>query len=106
MSKTLDTEEIASAAWEAETIINFNEAEGEGELYTASPRVFKMLERRGLTPCKVDTSNGHPWGWTFTLPKWAILIKPGQNMIRIGGTHRINSAASSAAPVATRSEAS
>jgi hypothetical protein len=90
---------MSGETWEAETTINFNEEEG--ELYTASPRVFKMLARRGLTPCKVDTMNGKPRGWFFTLPKWAIIVKPGKAAIRIGGTHRINSTASSAAIIAT-----
>ena len=102
MSKEpLDMEEIASAAWEAETIVNFNEEEAEAELYTASPGVFKMLARRGLAPCKVDIQGGKPRGWFFTLPKWAIIVKPGKAAIRIGGTHRINSIASSAPIIAT-----
>lgn len=92
---------MSDETWEAETTVNFNEAETEAELYTASPRVFKMLARRGLTPCKVDTMNGKPRGWFFTLPRWAIIVKPGKAAIRIGGAHRINSIASSVAIIAT-----
>jgi hypothetical protein len=99
-------QELASALWEQETIIGFNELEGEAELYTASKRVASLLERRGLTPSRVDRLSGKPCGWTFILPKWAAIIKPGRTAIRIGGSRKASSVAPGAAIGATRKKAS
>lgn len=71
--------------YEAETIINFNEAEEQAELYTASRRVAELLEKRGLKPYKVERMDGRATGWFFSLPKHAILVKPENRIIRIGG---------------------
>jgi len=89
--------EMSSARLEAETSINFNEEEDTMGFYTASPRVHGMLTRRGLKPVKVDTYRGKPTGWFFSFPKWAIIIKPGNTAIRIGGAPRINSTTSKTA---------
>lgn len=97
-------EDTRSKLYEQETSICFDELDGEAELYTASPRVFKLLANRGMTPYRVETMDGHTRGWFYSLPKWSVLIKPGQRMIRIGGAHRLNSTAPSVAPTATRSE--
>jgi hypothetical protein len=102
MAEKMD-EDTRSKLYEQETSLCFDELDGEAELYTASPRVFKLLIKRGLSPYRVENMDGKPRGWFFTLPKWSVLIKPGQRMIRIGGAHRINSVAPCVAPIATRS---
>ncbi|MGB9792119.1 MAG: hypothetical protein ACPLTR_06015 [Thermacetogeniaceae bacterium] len=71
--------------YEAETIINFNEAEDTAELYTAARRVAELLEKRGLKPYKVERTNGRATGWFFSLPKHAVLVKPSDRAIRLGG---------------------
>lgn len=91
-------EEIASVAWEQETIINFNEDEPEAQVYTASKRVANLLMRRGFKPCQVDKQDGKPCAWTFTQPKTAVLLKPANRIIRLGGSRKISSIASSVAP--------
>jgi hypothetical protein len=92
-----NNEEMASARREAETIARFDEEEDTMEVYTASPRVYGLLTRRGLEPTSVDTYRGKPTGWFFRFPKWAIIIKPGNTSIRIGGAPRINSTTSKTA---------
>jgi len=82
-------------AYEAETTINFNEEEGQAELYAASTRVYRLLAARGLEPYKVDHAKGEPCGWYYRLPKSAILIKPANRIIRIGGRRKVNAIASS-----------
>lgn len=72
-------------AYEAETIINFNEQEAQAELYTASRRVAELLEKRGIKPFKVEKINGKTTGWFFSLPKHSILVKPENRIIRLGG---------------------
>lgn len=76
-------------AYEAETIIIFNEEEEFAEFYTASVRVHNLLARRGYKPYKVDTMNGKPTGWHYKLPKTAILIKPDINSIKVGGRRKV-----------------
>lgn len=72
-------------AIESESIITFNEGEDTCEVYTASPRVNKLLSSRGLTPYKTDTMHGKPSGWHYHLHKSSILLKPATHIIRIGG---------------------
>jgi hypothetical protein len=103
MAEKMD-EDTRSKLYEQETSICFDELDGEAELYTASPRVFKLLANRGLSPYRVETMDGKPCDWFYSLPKWSVLIKPGQRMIRIGGSHRINSIAPGVAPTAMLSE--
>ena len=78
---------MSEAQLECETIINFNEEEAVASIYTSSKRVAALLERRGLKPVRVDKSrnNGEPDGWWFEVPKWQVLIKPGNKMIKVGG---------------------
>ncbi len=71
--------------WELETIINFNEAEAQAEVYTASRRVAELLYKRGIKPFKVVRTNGKTTGWFFSLPKHAVLLKPENRTIRLGG---------------------
>lgn len=70
---------------ELETIIRFDEENGVSEVYTASPRVARLLKARGLEPYRTDKSGGKERGWFFTLPKWSVLLKPERIAIRIGG---------------------
>ncbi len=51
--------------YEQETIIIFNENDGEAEIYTASPRVAKVLISRGLEPYKTEFLKGKKTGWFF-----------------------------------------
>jgi hypothetical protein len=106
MTKAPMDETTRSHLYEQETSIAFDELDGEAELYTASPRVFKLLMKRGLSPYKVETLDGKPRGWFFTLPKWSVLLKPGRVAIKIGGARKINSIAPGVAPSATSSEVS
>jgi hypothetical protein len=105
MAEKMD-EDTRSKLYEQETSICFDELDGEAELYTASLRVFRLLANRGMTPYRVENMGGKPSGWFFTLPKWAILIKPGKTAIKIGGARKINSIAPGVAIGATRSEVS
>lgn len=84
-------------ACEAETVINFNEEESLAEVYTASARVHKLLTARGLEPYKVDHMNGEPCGWFYRLPKYAILLKPANRIIRVGGRRKTPANVSSGA---------
>lgn len=65
-------------AYEAETQIIFNKEEGAAEVYTTSIRVYKVLAARGLEPYRIDTSQGKPCGWFYSLPKSAVLLKPAK----------------------------
>lgn len=78
---------MSEAQWKPETIINFNEDEAAASIYTASRRVATLLQRRGLKPVRVDRlrDNGEPCGWWFEVPKWQVLIKPGNKTVKIGG---------------------
>lgn len=91
-------------AFEAETVVNFNEEDSQAEVYTASSRVHKLLSLRGLEPYKVDTTGGKPCGWFYYLPKTAVLLKPASKAIRIGGSRKLSAVPSSAAPSAARGE--
>ncbi len=99
---------MSEIAYEAETIINFNEEESKANVYTASKRVATLLERRGLKPVMVERprDNGELGGWWFEVPKTAILIKPGKAAIKIGGARKINSTVSSVAASATSGDLS
>lgn len=81
--------------YELETIINFNEEEASAEIYTASSRVHKLLAARGLEPYKIDRMNGKQSGWYYSLPKVAVLLKPANRIIRLGGKRRASAGASS-----------
>lgn len=70
---------------EAETIISFDETGEPAEVYTASARVAGILRRRGLKPYKTTTNNGKENGWYFNVPRSAVALKPGSNMIRLCG---------------------
>jgi hypothetical protein len=85
---------VAMTLSEQETIILFDEAGGEAQVYTASKRVADLLARRGLEPYKTDANKQQITGWFFKLPKQTVILKPGKYSIRIGGT-KINSIPSS-----------
>lgn len=70
---------------ETETIIRFDETDRPAVVYTSSKRVAGHLTRRGLVPAKTDASQGDEVGWTFLLPKHSVTLKPGRNIIRVGG---------------------
>lgn len=84
-------------AYEAETIVNFNEEESIAEIYTASARVCKLLTVRGLEPYKIDKLNGKASGWYYRMPKPAVLLKPANRIIRIGGRRKVAAIAPSGA---------
>ncbi len=71
---------------EQETIINFNEAEEVAEIYTASKLVADRLTKSGLKPTKTEKMEGEICSWYFSMPKWAIRVKPGKSAINIGGS--------------------
>lgn len=74
---------------EQETIVRFDEEKDQAELYTASPRVNRLLTVRGLMPYKTDyTAKHEPCGWFYSLPKAAVIIKPGNHAIRLGGKRK------------------
>jgi len=75
---------------EQETIIRFDETDTPAEIYTASPRVAGLLQRRGLKPYKTTFHKADITGWYFELPKSSVLLKPGSRIIRIGGARKIN----------------
>lgn len=60
---------MALSAYEKETIINFNEADGEANIYTASPVMKRKLDKLG----EVRETNG---GWELNVPKGWITVKP------------------------------
>jgi len=70
---------------EQETVIRFDETGEPAEVYTSSPRVARILIRRGLSPYKTDTCKGEESGWYFQMPKHAVILKPGKTAIRVGG---------------------
>ena len=72
-------------AYESETVINFNEEGSAATVYTASRRVAKVLQRRGLVPYRVEKTDNEASGWFFELHKSAVLLKPKSAAIRIGG---------------------
>lgn len=70
---------------ELETIIRFDETQVPAEVYTASPRVRKLLARYGLQPYRADRDRqGKEVSWYYHLDKRAIALKPGNRLIRIG----------------------
>ncbi|GAB6887441.1 hypothetical protein JCM13304A_09390 [Desulfothermus okinawensis JCM 13304] len=71
--------------YEQETVINFNELDGEAEVYTSSPRVAKVLLSRGLKPYKTESVKGKDVGWFFRLPRHSVILKPSNRIIRVGG---------------------
>jgi hypothetical protein len=82
--------------YEAETIIIYNEVEDILEFYTASIKINKLLAKRGFEPYKtVNDIKGKPSGWHYKFPKYAILIKPENKVIRVGGRRKVKAAASS-----------
>jgi len=83
-------------AYEAETLINFNEGNDFAEVYTSSARVRKILTGQGFEPYQVDRFKGRPCGWHFQISKTAILLKPEKKSIKIGGSRKKPSIASSA----------
>jgi hypothetical protein len=70
---------------EQETIIRFDEENGFSEIYTASPRVARLLKTRGMEPYETDKSKGKEIAWYYRFPKWSVLLKPGRLSVRIGG---------------------
>lgn len=83
---------------EQETIIRFDEESDIAEVYTASIRVYRLLAARGLEPYKVDrTAKGQSCGWFYQLSKTAVLLKPANRVIRLGGKRKITAIASSGA---------
>ncbi len=70
---------------ELETIIHFDETQTPAELYTASPRVHKLLAKYGLQPYRADRDRqGKEIAWYYHLDKRAVALKPGNRLIRIG----------------------
>jgi hypothetical protein len=74
---------------EQETIIHFDEAGENADIYTASKRVADKLIKRGVVPYKTDKQGGRDIAWYFELPKHTVALKPGKNIIRLGATHRM-----------------
>lgn len=64
---------MALSLYEKETIINFNEADGEANIYTASPAMKRRLEKLG----EVRETNG---GWELNVPKGWITVRPPKKM--------------------------
>lgn len=64
---------MALSLYEKETIINYNEAESEANIYTASPAMKKRLEKLG----EVHETNG---GWEINVPKSWIKIAPPRKL--------------------------
>lgn len=61
---------MALSLYERETIINYNDADGTANIFTASPNVKKKLEKLG----EVRASSG---GWEVDVPKsWIKISKP------------------------------
>lgn len=60
---------------EQETIIRFDEATKEAELYTASPIVYRRMIKRGFKAEVLDNKS-----WTFSIPRKAVRLpsKPRQ----------------------------
>ena len=79
--------------YEQETIITFDEASDVAQFYTASPRVYRLLTTRGLKPYRTEHIKGEPCGWFFELPKAAVIIKPDNHSIRVGGKRRVSAKA-------------
>lgn len=77
--------------FEQETILRFDEEGDHAELYTASPRINRLLTARGLMPDKIDyTAKHEPTGWFYNIPRAAIIIKPVNYAIRLGGKRKAN----------------
>ena len=49
---------------ERETIVNFNEADGTAELYTASPVIYRRMTKRGFKGIEIDKNS-----WRFEILK-------------------------------------
>ena len=74
------------SAYEAETIIDFNEEDGRAVLYTASKRVKAYLDKEGLQPKKVEFDcDTKPVAWFYDLPRSAVRIKVSKRSLNIGG---------------------
>jgi len=84
-------------ALESETVIIFNEEDDIAEYYTAAIREYKLLAARGIEPYKIDKTDGKPSGWYYKIQKTAVLIKPANRIIRVGGRRKVKAAASSGA---------
>ena len=84
---------MSEALFEAETQINFNEGSDTATVYTASSRVAKLLKRRGIEPVRVDRDDkGKERSWFFEVSKWAVMLKPANRLVKIGG-RKINASA-------------
>jgi hypothetical protein len=57
---------------ERETIIRWDEASLDAELYTASPSMAARWRKRGIPVRVIGTANGEPHSWAATVPKRAI----------------------------------
>jgi len=77
---------MSEAAEQPETIITFDEVSKDAEIYTASPRVWKLLESRGLVAeSETWDCEGETTSKVFTLPRFGVRLKPGDVAINIGG---------------------
>lgn len=71
---------------EQETIITFDEEESTLNLYTASSRVKKHMDKQSICPSRTfNSSENKPVAWEYVLPKNLLRIKPGNKSIYIGG---------------------
>jgi hypothetical protein len=88
------------AVHEQETVITFDEASDKAQLYTASSRVYRLMTTRGLKPCRTEYIGGEPCGWFYELPKAAVIIKPANHSVRIGGRRKMAASVPECAPSA------
>lgn len=71
---------------EQETIISFNEEEQTLNLYTASTRVEKHLDKEQLQPYRTfNDETGKPIAWEYTLPRQSIRLKHIKKLLYLGG---------------------